>query len=152
MADGQASVDDTFLSPTDLQRLRAAAQARGRLSLDDLKRTLPIELLSTEQIARVVGELEDAAIDIEIDPTLMRPSHKAAPTLDSGFRIAANDQDAAYTHAQPFPSPRKAAASASRVSARRAEPVTDNRWTSPLVIGLIFLVCASLTYIASRLV
>jgi len=149
MADGQARMDETSLSPADLQRLRAAAQARGRLTLEDLTRILPIELLSTEQIARVVGQLEDANIDIEIDPALMRSPRKAAPTLGSGFRIAANDQDAEYTRAQPFPPTREVAAPALRVSARDAGPVTDNRWTSPLVIGLIVLVCVILGYIAS---
>jgi hypothetical protein len=151
MADDHANADETSLSPTDLQRLRAAAQARGRLALDDLKRILPIERLSPEQVARVVAQIEDAAIDIEIDLGLMRPSRKAAPTLASGFRLAADGQDAAYAREQPIPPAREAVGPALRTP-MLAAPVPDNRRVTAMTIGLVVLVCAILGYIASLVV
>jgi hypothetical protein len=148
MADGHSSVDQISLSPTDLLRLRTAAQARGRLTLDDLKRILPIERLSHEQIGHIVGQLEDAAVDIEIDPALMRPPRNAAPTLNSGFRIASDDEDASYTRARPVAPAREAVTPVPHVP---APPIAGGRRTTALVIAFVLLVCAILGYIASLL-
>ncbi len=146
--DDHTHTAQALLSPIDLQRLRAAAHARGRLTLDDLKRILPIQQLSPGQIARVVAELDDAAIDIEVDPALMRSPRKAAPTPVSGFHLAADDQDAVYGRAQSDPPAREAVGPAPRTPTLAA-PASDSRRMTAIAVGLVVLVCAILGYIAS---
>jgi len=151
MVEDHAKLDAPSLSPAGLQRLRAAAQARGRLTLDDLKRIVPIDQLTPEQLARVVGQLDDAAIDVAFDPALMRRPRKPAPTLESGFRIAADGEDADYTRAHQVPLAREAIGPAPRTPALSA-PVPDNRRVTALTVGLVVLVCAVLGYIANLLI
>lgn len=88
MPDNPFSGDPTPLSPADLQRLRALADGEGRLSTDQLARVTPIDRMRPDAVTRLLIQLEDAGLDVEVDPVLQRPRHSPAQT-DRGPPAAA---------------------------------------------------------------
>lgn len=59
------AIDDTAV-----EHLIALGRQRGRLTADDLRQLLPIETMTTNDIARIVGRLEDAGVAVDIDEAL----------------------------------------------------------------------------------
>lgn len=52
---------------------------RGRLDIDDIRRALPVDAMSIEELADVLARLEEAGIPVEIDSVLLTPRHPRMP-------------------------------------------------------------------------
>lgn len=63
---------------TALTDLISLAQRRGSLATEDIRRVLPIDRMTVEDLSYVLARLEQAGIDIEIDPSLLLPDDKTA--------------------------------------------------------------------------
>ncbi len=48
---------------------------RGGLGIDDLRRALPIDAMTIEEISGVLARLEEAGISLEIDRAMLTPRH-----------------------------------------------------------------------------
>ena len=92
-----------------VSRLVEAGQRRGRLSVEDLRRELPVHAMTPEELAIVVTRLEDAGIAVEIDESLLRPAPglhalplppegEAAPPLSNRSSVHAGDAVGAQPH------------------------------------------------------
>jgi hypothetical protein len=71
---------------TDLLRL---ARRRGSLTMEDLQKALPINIMTEEQIAHVLVRLDQTGVDVKIDSTLLVPDDEttakdAAPLVKRG--------------------------------------------------------------------
>lgn len=54
------------------------AHRHGSVSMEDLRRVLPIDSMTPEEISHVVARLDEAGLDFEIDPALLLPRHDTA--------------------------------------------------------------------------
>ena len=82
-----------------IDRLKQEGLRRGGLTLEDIQRLLPLDVMTTEELAAVLMQLEDAGVTVDVDPALLasrgrivdiherRVDHAAA--LDSGQANAA---------------------------------------------------------------
>ena len=66
----------TMVSITALDRLMQLGQRRGGLGIDDIRQALPVDTMTTEELADVLARLEEAGISVEIEPTLLTPRHR----------------------------------------------------------------------------
>jgi hypothetical protein len=64
-----------------LERLLALGRARGFLTNRDLEEALPTDRMSAEDIALIVGHLEDAGIPVDLEDDLNKP-HPGAQSQD----------------------------------------------------------------------
>ncbi|HEY0525385.1 MAG TPA: RNA polymerase sigma factor region1.1 domain-containing protein [Stellaceae bacterium] len=71
----------TTVNEAALGELTAIGRRQGRLGLDDVKRVLPVDRMSAEELAEAMARLEDAGIEVDLDPDLLRPRYDAAPPL-----------------------------------------------------------------------
>src|SRR4051812_33829291 len=69
----------TTVNEAAIDELTAIGRRQGRLELDDMKRVLPVDRMSADELAEAMARLEDAGIEIDLDPNLLRPRHDAAP-------------------------------------------------------------------------
>ena len=53
-----------------LDELVKLARQRGRISMEDVRKVLPVDSMSVEDIARIVVRLEESGFELEIDPSL----------------------------------------------------------------------------------
>lgn len=67
------------LSEAALIELISHARQRGGISMEDLRKALPLHSMTIEDISHVLTRLDEAGFDLEIDPTLLLPEDKAAP-------------------------------------------------------------------------
>lgn len=63
---------------TALTDLISLARRRGSLSMEDLRRTLPVGSMTIEDLSHVLARLDQAGFDLEIDPTLLLPDNETA--------------------------------------------------------------------------
>ncbi|MET7242168.1 RNA polymerase sigma factor region1.1 domain-containing protein [Methylobacterium sp. EM32] len=110
-----------------LDRLVALGRSQGGLGPDDLRRALPVDRMSAEDIALVLIELEEAGISVDPDEALLgtgRPLPPAGtvrlpePGAEAPPPLAPETPPAAT--APPAPKPRDAAPPAARGGAHRA--------------------------------
>lgn len=110
-----------------LDRLVALGRSQGWLGPDDLRRALPVDRMSAEDIALVLIELEEAGISVDPDEALLRTGRPLPPAgtvrlPEPGAEAPpppAPEAPPAAT-APPAPKPRDAAAPAARGGAHRA--------------------------------
>lgn len=57
-------------SEAALDELVSLARQRGGISMEDVRKALPIDSMTVEDIARIVARLDEAGFDLEIDPGL----------------------------------------------------------------------------------
>ncbi|AWB20731.1 hypothetical protein DA075_07190 [Methylobacterium currus] len=113
-----------------LDRLVTLGRSQGGLTPDDLRRALPVDRMSAEDIAMVLIELEEAGIPVDPDDSLLsgrplppagtvrlpepepKPAEGAAPALES--------PPAATAAPAPAPRPRAAAPGPAGGGAHRA--------------------------------
>lgn len=69
----------TTVNEAAIDELTAIGRRQGRLGLDDVKRVLPVDRMSAEELAEAMARLEDAGIEVDLDPALLRPRYDAAP-------------------------------------------------------------------------
>jgi hypothetical protein len=72
-----------MISDNDFDRLVALGRRKGSLDLDDIKHEMPVEEMTTEDLAGLIILLEEHGIAIDLDPELLLP-RKASPTILSG--------------------------------------------------------------------
>ena len=65
-----------MISTTTVDRLIQLGRRRGGLVIDDIGQALPVNTMSTEELADVLARLEEAGISVEIDPALLTPHHR----------------------------------------------------------------------------
>jgi hypothetical protein len=58
--------------------LISVARRRGSLTMEDLRKALPLDSMTVEEISHVIARLDQAGFDLEIDPTLLLPRDKTA--------------------------------------------------------------------------
>jgi hypothetical protein len=79
-----------------VDRLAALAGRRGTLTIDMLRRVVPVETMPVDELAAIIAALEDRGVTVDIDPALLslgaRPSRPASPTA------------AAWPRSEPAPS------------------------------------------------
>lgn len=63
---------------TALTDLISLARRRGSLSMEDIRRALPVESMTVEDLSHVLARLDQAGFDLEIDPTLLLPDNETA--------------------------------------------------------------------------
>lgn len=62
-----------------LTKLVTGARQRGGISLEDLRKELPVDSMSIEDISVVLARLDEAGFDLDIDPALLSSKHHASP-------------------------------------------------------------------------
>jgi len=67
-----------------VERLAALAGRRGTLTIDMLRRVVPVGTMPVEELAAIISALEDRGVTVDIDPALLslgaRPSRPVGPT------------------------------------------------------------------------
>jgi hypothetical protein len=53
---------------------------RGGLTMEDLRKVLPISSMTTDEITHALARLDEAGVDVAVDATLFLPMEKAAVT------------------------------------------------------------------------
>ena len=64
------------ISTTAVEGLMEVGRQRGGLDIDDIRRALPVDAMSIEELADVLARLEEAGISVEIESTLLTPRHR----------------------------------------------------------------------------
>lgn len=62
-------------STTAVESLKEMGRQRGGLNVDDIRRALPVDTMSIEELSDVLAHLEEAGIPVEIDSVLLTPRH-----------------------------------------------------------------------------
>lgn len=60
-----------------LTELISLARRRGSLSMEDLRRALPVDSMTIEDLTHILARLDQAGFDLDIDPTLLGPDNEA---------------------------------------------------------------------------
>ncbi|AWN49299.1 hypothetical protein DK419_25560 [Methylobacterium terrae] len=102
---------------TTLDRLIALGRSRGGLTPDDLRRALPVDRMSAEDIALVLIELEEAGVPVDPDEVLLQQGRPLPPA--GAIRLPEPPPPEA---AAPTPESPPAATAASAPAPRRAAP------------------------------
>jgi hypothetical protein len=68
-----------MISDNDFDRLIELGSRKGRLDIDDIKEMMPVETMTTEDLAGLVILLEEHGIAIELDPELLMPGNWPPP-------------------------------------------------------------------------
>lgn len=97
---------------TTLDQLVALGRSRGELTPDDLRRALPVDRMSAEDIALVLIELEEAGIAVDPDEILLQGGGTPLPA--GAIRLP---EPPAPTPAAPVAEPPTAAAAAATAAA-----------------------------------
>ena len=56
-----------------LEELIKIGRTNGRITTEDVRRVVPIGLVPLEEIASLILQLEEAGIELDLDPALLRP-------------------------------------------------------------------------------
>jgi hypothetical protein len=62
-----------------LRDLAALGQLRGALTVDDIRKSLPIDRMSDEDVAATMAYLEEKGIEVLVDPKLLVGSPRPSP-------------------------------------------------------------------------
>ena len=54
-----------------LRELAALGQLRGSLTIEDIRDALPIDLMTEDDVVRVVAYLEEKGVEVLVDPSLL---------------------------------------------------------------------------------
>jgi Sigma-70 factor, region 1.1 len=69
-----------MIPTTAVDRLVQLGRRQAGLDTDDIRRALPIDTMTIDEITEVVAHLEEVGVSVEIDPALLVPQHrKMAP-------------------------------------------------------------------------
>lgn len=66
------------LNEADLIELTSLARQGGSISMEDLRKVLPIDSMTAEDLSHVLARLDEAGFELAIDPTLLRPEDNMA--------------------------------------------------------------------------
>ncbi len=122
---------------------------RGGVDIDDIRRVLPVDTMSIEELSDVLAQLEEAGIPVEIDSVLLTPRHpkmtprEVKPTTEPSRR--SERTTAAQGRLTILASSIKAATENSSRTPGSAHPYVQNS-------GTIFVIAAALILILLALV
>jgi hypothetical protein len=68
-----------MITDNDFDRLVALGRSKGSLDIDDIKESMPVETMTTEDLASLVILLEEHGIAIDLDPELLLPNRGPPP-------------------------------------------------------------------------
>ena len=68
-----------YVNEATLTELVNRARQRGSISMEDLRKALPIDGMTVEEISDVLVRLEEAGFDVDTDPHLLSPKRRVAP-------------------------------------------------------------------------
>lgn len=69
----EVTIDEAILT-----EVVTAARQRGSISLEDLRKELPLDSMTIEDISVVLARLDEAGFDLDIDPALLSSTHHAS--------------------------------------------------------------------------
>jgi hypothetical protein len=83
-----------MISDNDFDRLIELGRRKGRLDIDDIKEMMPIDTMTTEDLAGLVILLEEHGIAIELDPELLIPGNWPPPPAPEPLFIPSEEKRA----------------------------------------------------------
>src|SRR4051795_11797758 len=143
-----------FPSDADVERLIVLGRQRGGLTTEDLRRALPLDRMSADEVASLVTRLDDANVPVGIDPRLFTPAHRDAEILELKPGVAASPS------IQPEVRPRFSGPDAvlSRAPGQQPSPALDtarnprSRASTSMLVALAVLIILFLAWLAWRFV
>ena len=108
------------LSEAALTELISLARQRGSISMEDLRKALPIESMTAADIAHVVARLDEAGFDLEIDPTLLLSE-------DKSIAKSAKGEEAGLPETVPAKAEQRKAEQRTSFSTPACEPILSHR-------------------------
>lgn len=72
------------IDETAYTRLEEIGRRERRVTTDDMRRLLPIDRMSSADLAGVIERLERAGIEVDVDPVLLRPRGDTGEPNDAG--------------------------------------------------------------------
>ena len=89
-------------STTAVESLIEMGRQRGGLDIDDIRRALPVDTMSIEELSDVLAHLDEAGIPVEIDFDLANSSPpKSAPARSEAYNRALATQRADDDSSRP---------------------------------------------------
>jgi hypothetical protein len=82
----------SMIADNDFDRLVALGRRKGRLDIDDIKGTMSVEAMTTEDVAGLVILLEEHGIAIDLDPELLVPRNGPPPLAAKPLFIPSGDK------------------------------------------------------------
>lgn len=70
-----------MIAEETLELLRKRAHARGYITPEDLRDVMPVEDMSADELARVVLQLEEAGVSVEIEDALNTAARRREATI-----------------------------------------------------------------------
>lgn len=93
------------LDESAYRRLEDEARRHGgRMSVEEMGRILPLDSMSTTDVAEVVDRLERAGIDVDVDPALTRPHPDSSSGNSDGVVTMAAPAAPAISSPRVYPS------------------------------------------------
>ena len=146
-----ASGTPGVISRDTLDRLIATGRSQGGLTSEDLRRALPIDAMSPEDLALVVVHLEEEGVPVELDESLLgltRADGRSPGAGTDGGGIVLSPAEGAETFSRSRPSGASEPLPSPEVSVLEPSPPLDPRsGTNPrvaVIVGLVLLAIAAL--------
>ena len=140
-----------IISADALRRLVATGRSQGGLTSEDLRRALPVDAMSAEDLALVVVHLEEEGVAVELDESLLgltRANERRSGSRPDAGEIVLPPADRAETPSRSRPSMLSGPLPLPKASASEPSPALDPRnGTNPkvaIIVGLVVLAIAAL--------
>lgn len=133
------------LSEAALIELISLARQRGGVSIEDLRKALPIDSMTAEDISHVLARLDEAGFDLEIDPRLLLSEGKTAPKeVAPGAKHEQTElpETVPEGRSQPTSSPASAGGSGIKNKTTRSLEASTSAPMLPWVIAFAIVVIA----------
>jgi hypothetical protein len=122
-----------------VERLAALAGRRGTLTIDMLRRVVPVGTMPVEELAAIISALEDRGVTVDIDPALLSPGARPFPPV--GPTPAAWPRPEPAPSAPPPPPPvTPLRPAATRPAPGPAAPPQQSRSATPIVLLALLVV------------
>jgi hypothetical protein len=133
-----------MITDNDFDRLVALGRSKGSLDLDDIKETMPVETMTTEDLASLVILLEEHGIAIDLDPELLIPAGGPPPLAPNPLFIPSADTASFEAPKTPGEAAESLPAAPHAAPHDESEPegFSVDRFVYAMAIGLILFVLA----------
>jgi hypothetical protein len=135
------------LNAETLDELVDRARQRGGVSIEDLRQWLPIESMTVEDVSSVLARLDEAGLDVEIDPMMLLSAGTVAP---QGHKSAPNRESAEPPEPmsrskpnEPDPGSRSSSerSSTAHQTVRSSQAISASALPWVLAFAIVVLVC-----------
>jgi hypothetical protein len=134
-----------MISDNDFDRLIALGRHKGSIDVDDIKEMMPVETMTTEDLAGLVILLEEHGIAIDLDPELLIPGNWPPPLAPKPLFIPTEETNA-FEPTAPLAEAEEPTAAAIPYPEVQTEPATDrfsmDRFVYAMAIGLVMFLLA----------